>query len=244
MSARRVRGFAEDCVPVAGAWPVLGISRSGSDEALTRQVSPCRVIDDALTATMVLIHAQSRGTYGAPRVPAELCLGLGVRCDRKRVARRMRYHATRGVFYQRKRRGSRPLLTPHEDPVRRDFTSSWPDWVWCTDTRRITPRVRGRSAAPRSWTCSPPDRGVVHSGDHIRSELVVDAAGDGSLVDAVGQLILAADTRRLRFDHIRRGGARFFQQPRYRTTRASRRTVKLTNGMSRRSTRRRRGRSM
>jgi HTH-like domain len=32
------------------------------------------------------IHARSRGTYGAPRVHAELRLGLDIRVGRKRVA--------------------------------------------------------------------------------------------------------------------------------------------------------------
>ncbi|NTW42325.1 MAG: transposase, partial [Cellulomonadaceae bacterium] len=46
--------------------------------------------DEALTATIVAIHHGSRATYGAPRVHAELRLGLGVACGRTRVARLMR----------------------------------------------------------------------------------------------------------------------------------------------------------
>jgi transposase-like protein len=42
-----------------------------------------------LTVQIREIHACSRGTYGTPRVHAELRLGRGVRCSRKRVARLM-----------------------------------------------------------------------------------------------------------------------------------------------------------
>ena len=37
-----------------------------------------------------VIHAESRGSYGSPRVHAELTLGLGENVNRKRVARLMR----------------------------------------------------------------------------------------------------------------------------------------------------------
>ena len=40
--------------------------------------------------TIRSIHEMSRGTYGAPRVHAELRLGLGICCGRKRIARLMR----------------------------------------------------------------------------------------------------------------------------------------------------------
>ena len=36
------------------------------------------------------IHAESRGTYGSPRVHAELRIGLGLPVNLKRVARLMR----------------------------------------------------------------------------------------------------------------------------------------------------------
>jgi hypothetical protein len=46
--------------------------------------------DEQLTATITAIHQASRGSYGSPRVPAELRLGQDVRCGRKRVERLMR----------------------------------------------------------------------------------------------------------------------------------------------------------
>jgi len=136
--------------PVAVACLLLGISRSQFHEAAGRAPSARQVADQDLTATIVSIHTQSRGTYRAPRVHAELSLGFGVCCEPKRVARLMRHHGLRGVSHQRKRRGARRLPAPHDDLVRRDFTATGPDRVWCTDARRGTPPAAGRSTAPRS----------------------------------------------------------------------------------------------
>ncbi len=52
--------------------------------------------DTELTETIIEIHTASRGTYGAPRVHAELELGRGIRVGRKRVARLMRNARPRG----------------------------------------------------------------------------------------------------------------------------------------------------
>lgn len=174
MSARLVRELAEDGFPVAVTCRVLGISRSGFYEAASRAPSRRATADEALTATITSIHHASRATYGAPRVHAELRLGLGVRCGRKRVARLMRRAGLVGVCHRRKRRGHRPLPAPHEDLVRRDFTATGPDRLWCTDITEH-PTSEGRV-----YCCAVLDvftRQVVgwSIADHMRSELVVDA---------------------------------------------------------------------
>lgn len=174
MSARLVRELAGDGVPVAVTCRVLGISRSGFYEADGRAPSARTVADEALAATITRIHHASRATYGAPRVHAELRLGLGIRCGRKRVARLMRAVGLVGVCHRRKRRGHRPLPAPHEDLVRRDFTATEPDRLWCTD---ITEHLTSEG---RVYCCAVLDvftRQVVgwSIADHMRSELVVDA---------------------------------------------------------------------
>ena len=68
----------------------LNVSTSGYYEWVSRPPSPRAVADAALTTTIRRIHADSRETSGAPRVLAELRLGLGVHVGRKRVARLMR----------------------------------------------------------------------------------------------------------------------------------------------------------
>lgn len=79
------------------------------------------------------VHEQSRGTYGAPRVHAELRLGMGLAIGRKRMARLMRTAGLRGICHRRKRRGWRPVPATCDDLVRRDFTADAPDRVCFTD---------------------------------------------------------------------------------------------------------------
>ena len=80
---------------------VLGVSTSGYYAARQRPRSARAEQDDALTQTIVNIHRNSRGTYGAPRVHAELRLEHGQRCSRKRVARLMRLAGLRGCHRRR-----------------------------------------------------------------------------------------------------------------------------------------------
>jgi putative transposase len=119
-------------------------------------------------------HERSRGTYGAPRVHADLTMERGVSCGRKRVARLMRHAGIRGVCHQRKRRGWKPLPAPHDDLVKRQFTASEPDRVWFCDITQHRARdgwvycaavIDAYSRMVVGWSI----------GDHLRSELVVDA---------------------------------------------------------------------
>lgn len=128
MSAPLVRELAEDGYPVAVTCEVLGIARSSYYDAATRPPSKRAVADADLSATIQRVHADSRGTYGAPRVHAELTLGLGLACGRKRIARLMRQAGLAGVCHHRKR-GHRPAPATHEDLVQRVFTADAPDRV-------------------------------------------------------------------------------------------------------------------
>jgi putative transposase len=82
---------------VAISCRVLGVSRAEYHEWCRRGPSARSVADEALTATIRDVHRMSRGTYGAPRMHAELRLAAGVRCGRKRVARLMRADRLEGV---------------------------------------------------------------------------------------------------------------------------------------------------
>jgi transposase InsO family protein len=62
------------------------------------------VVDPAVDAAGTLIreiHAGSRGSYGSPRVHAELRLGLGIEVNRKRIERLMRQAGIQGVIFSR-----------------------------------------------------------------------------------------------------------------------------------------------
>jgi hypothetical protein len=65
---------------------VLEVSRSGFYAWEDRDPSKHSMVDDKLCVEIVAIHKASRGTYGSPRVHAEL-QALGIAVSRKRVAR-------------------------------------------------------------------------------------------------------------------------------------------------------------
>ena len=69
---------------------VLNISRSGFYDWLGRPESPRELRNRELMKIIREIHAGSRGSYGSPRVHAELRLGEGMQVNRKRVERLMR----------------------------------------------------------------------------------------------------------------------------------------------------------
>ena len=88
------------------------------------------------------IHASSHGTYGAPRIHAELG-AQGVRVGRKRVARLMRSVALAGVS-----RRKRPHTTVRSrgtakapDLVQRQFTAEAPDRLWVADITYVPTRA-------------------------------------------------------------------------------------------------------
>jgi putative transposase len=90
--------------------------------------------DEDLAERIVAIHKRSRGTYGVPRIHAELA-DEPVRVGRKRIARLMRACGIAGVS---RRRGTRTTLRgddarPAPDLVDRDFTADGPDQLWVAD---------------------------------------------------------------------------------------------------------------
>jgi transposase InsO family protein len=161
-------------VPVAVACRVLKVSTSGYYEWLTRPPSARQVSDEALTATIRQVHRDSRGTYGAPRVLAELRLGLGVHVGKKRVARLMRLDGLIGVSHRRKRRGWKPDTATHADLVKRRFSADRPDRLWFCDITQHRARdgwvycaavIDAYSRRIVGWSIS----------DRITAEIVVDA---------------------------------------------------------------------
>ncbi|MDQ6603237.1 MAG: IS3 family transposase, partial [Chloroflexota bacterium] len=89
--------------PVVLLCRVLGVSRSSYYAWRERPVSARTQSNRALTAQIRTIHARSRGTYGAPRIHAELRYD-GVRCSRKGVARLLRHAGLQGCH---RRKGPR-----------------------------------------------------------------------------------------------------------------------------------------
>lgn len=156
----------------------FGVSASGFYEWRQRQRFPCqrRVVDAGLSETIIEIWRQSRGTYGSPRIHAELRLGLGIRVSRKRVARLMRAEGIEGVYRRRMRGCTRrnPSAIPDEDLVNRQFTVTGPDRLWVADITQHSSREGNvfLAAIIDAWS-----RRVIgwSIADHLRTELVADA---------------------------------------------------------------------
>lgn len=65
---------------------VLNIPGSGYYDWLGRPESPRALRNKEVTKMIAEIHADSRGSYGSPRVHAELRLGLGIEVTCRRPA--------------------------------------------------------------------------------------------------------------------------------------------------------------
>jgi putative transposase len=132
--------------------------------------------DAVLLEKIQAIHRMSRRSYGSPRVHAELVVGDGIRCGRKRVERLMRRHGLVGIHKRRRSFTTRrdPDASPAEDLVQRNFAVDGPNKLWVTD---ITEHPTGAGKVYVAVVLDAWSRRVVgwSIADHIRAELVVDA---------------------------------------------------------------------
>ena len=120
--------------PVATMCRLLGVSTSGLAASLKRPESARARRDAELAAKIEAVHADSGGTYGAPRIHAEL-RAQGERVGRKRVARLMKARGLAGVS---RHKGCRTTVRvdsarPAPDLVERKFTAEAPDRLWVAD---------------------------------------------------------------------------------------------------------------
>jgi putative transposase len=159
---------------VAQLCRVLQVAPSGYYAWRHRKPSPRALVNAALTEQIRAIHEQSRCTYGAPRVHADL-RARKKRVSRKRVARLMRVAGLAGRPPRRFRRTT--VADPKaqvQDLVQRQFTAAAPDQKWYGDITYI-----------RTWEgwlylaviLDAYSRKVVGwaMADHLRTELAVDA---------------------------------------------------------------------
>jgi transposase InsO family protein len=157
---------------------VLAISRSGFYRwRAAAQVRAARAHADAELATRIKkIHAEFDGTYGSPRVTAEL-RHSGVRVNHKRVERVMRIHRIVGLHLRKKVRTTVPEPSHQKVPdlLKRDFTADEPNQRYVGDITYL-PVAEGRflylatvidlhSRRLAGWSIA----------DHMRTELVADA---------------------------------------------------------------------
>ena len=161
--------------PVRSMSRVLEVSPSGFYAWLKRPPSKREQEDEMLTQEIKKIHKRSKGTYGAPRIHAELA-EKGLHVGRKRVARLMRAANVRGVSRRKAPRTTQRRLgaRPAPDLVKRNFTASRPNELWVADITYI------RTWAGFLYLAVVVDvwsRRVVGwaMATHLRTELVMDA---------------------------------------------------------------------
>ncbi len=119
----------------------LGVSHSGYYAWRARQKRPKNTVKQALVELIQGIHHNSHGTYGSPRVCAEL-RASGKLCNHKQVARLMR---EAGLSGRRKGRKAYTTQSKHPYPVapnllNRQFITDAPNTKWVADITYIPTR--------------------------------------------------------------------------------------------------------
>ena len=154
---------------------VLGVSPSGYYAWLNRAACKRVLADQALSERIRSIHTRSRGTYGTPRIHAELAAS-GTQVGRKRVARLMRATGLAGVS---RRKDGKTTVRDRDrrqapDLVARNFTVEAPDALWVADITYISTWTAFLYLAIvlDAWS-----RRVVGwaMANHLRTELVLEA---------------------------------------------------------------------
>lgn len=173
----------------------LDVSRAGYYAWCGRGPSPRAQENAALADAIKDIHTASRGTYGSPRVHAEL-VELGHELDVKRVARIM---AEQGLRGRRKPKFCKTTDSNHDLPVAanvldRNFEVDEPDRAWVGDITYVWTLEGWLYLAVIVDLFS---RRVVGwaIADHMRTELVLDAltAALGSRTPSEAGLLFHSD---------------------------------------------------
>ena len=127
-----------------GQWSIeemakaLGVSRSGYYQF--SKSSPCKRSQENKHLITVIrsIHQRSRGTYGSPRIHAELQME-GELCSRKRVARLMKQEGIEAKMKRRFRTTTKVDVLAKKSPnlLQQDFRAEKPNQRWVSDNTYI-----------------------------------------------------------------------------------------------------------
>ena len=157
---------------------IIGLSRSSF--YYWRPRPPARAAreaaDAALAGRIRAVHTAHDGTYGAPRITAEL-REPGLAVNRKRVARVMRSFGVQGLRLRRRTRTTvpDPAAAKAPDLIGRDFTAPAPNQRYVGDITYLPVGERGflylatvldlHSRRLTGWAIA----------NHMRTDLVIDA---------------------------------------------------------------------
>jgi putative transposase len=161
--------------PVRRLCRLVGVAASGFHAWLRRGPAPRGGVDQALRARVGAIFAASRGTYGSPRVHAEL-RAQGMQVSRRRVARLMREGGLSATIRRRAPRttDSRHGLPVAPDLLGRRFAADRPDAVWLADISHL---ATGEGWLYLAAIKDLATREIVgwSMADHLRADLACDA---------------------------------------------------------------------
>ncbi|WP_329167862.1 IS3 family transposase [Streptomyces sp. NBC_01685] len=158
---------------------ILGVSRSSfyywrrtAADRAARQVADAR-----LAARIRAVHQESDGTYGAPRITAELREENGVAVNHKRVARIMRASGIEGIRLRRRHRTTVSDLAAAKAPdlIGRDFTADRPNTKYVGDITYLP--IEGGKFCYLATVIDLASRRLAGwaIADHMRADLVTDA---------------------------------------------------------------------
>ena len=196
---------------------ILGIARSSFYywRATAADRSARQAADARLAARIRAVHRESDGTYGVPRITAEL-REAGERVNHKRIARVMRSIDLAGVRLRRRHRTTiaDPAAAKAPDLIGRDFTATELNTKYVGDITYLP--VDGGKFLYLASVIDLASRRLAGwaIADHMRTELVTDAltAAErtrGSLTGAVIHTDHGAQyTSRAFADACRRAGVR------------------------------------
>ncbi|CAM4313500.1 Putative transposase [Nocardiopsis rhodophaea] len=161
---------------------LLGVSRQGYYKHQNRTQhgpGPRERSDAALTERIRHHHKDSRGTYGAPRIQADLREIDSIRAGRNRITRLMRREGLAGVHRRTGRKGltrQDAMATAPPDLIGRDFTADAPNEKWTADITYVPTAQGWLYLAVVMDLFSRRIVGWAMTG-HMRAELVCDALG-------------------------------------------------------------------
>ena len=113
---------------------MVEVSKSGYFDWCKREHSPKESRKNDLVVIIERIHQGSRKTYGSPRVYRVL-KGMGEKCSKATVERLMRDHGIRAKMRRKFKAttDSNHSLPVAKNVVKRNFTATAANRLWCTD---------------------------------------------------------------------------------------------------------------
>jgi transposase InsO family protein len=155
---------------------VLQVSRSGYYAWVSRAPSVRRLRQEELIGQIFQVHEQSQGTYGSPRVHAEL-VGQEIDVCVNTVAKLMKQAQIRSVMHRKfvvRTTDSNHDLPVASNLLERDFQADLPNRKWCCDITYIRTADGFLYLAGVMDLCSRKIVGWAMD-DHLRTQLCVDA---------------------------------------------------------------------